>query len=76
MALGPGDASRVQILDWSLLYVLLGKSGAADGWCPGEGQGQDREPREGLQASRGDVRVVQNGETKTLPLKHVNSIIA
>lgn len=35
MALEPGRASRVQILDSSLLCALLSKSGA-DGWCPGE----------------------------------------
>lgn len=63
MALGPGCASRVQSLDSSLLCALLSKSGA-DGCCPGEGQGQNKEQREGLQAMRGDIRVVQDGGTK------------
>lgn len=48
---GPDDASRVQILERSLLYVLLSKSGD-DGDCPGKGQGQDKEQGEGLQARR------------------------
>lgn len=63
MVLGPGPASRVQILDSSLLGALLSKSGAY-GCCPEEGQGQNKEQREGLQAMRGDTRVVQDGGTK------------
>lgn len=49
--------------DSSLLCALLSKSGA-DGCCPGEGQGQNKEEREGRQAMRGDIKVVQDSGTK------------